>query len=259
MIGNIIGTLEEIKNRELRLADMGQNDGEAIQIEGLRAEVRLLFEDMPELTFFENLSLSCSDDVFFEIIANAVRNNTMAHQSTVYAIKNARKLRLTNNIKDLKERFNANSREILILERELSNMEENERKVELEHYRLFSTLNAERITPYFMSLVKNTKQAQTTNDILDNEGNAFSNSEKLSDFVGKYYKEVHKINNMRVPCDRERLEEFLGDVKNNPELIGSKLTEQERVNLESPLTVDELDNAINQCNMQSAPGADGFS
>jgi hypothetical protein len=144
MIGNIMGTLEEIRNRELRLADTGQNDGEAIQIEGLRAEVRLLFEDMPELTFFENLSLSCSDDVFFEIIANAVRNNTMAHQSTIYAIKNARKLRLTNNIKDLKEHFNANSREILILERELSTMEENERKVELEHYRLFSTLNAER-------------------------------------------------------------------------------------------------------------------
>jgi hypothetical protein len=42
-------------------------------------------------------------------------------------------------------------------------------------------------------------------------------------------------------------------------VVGRKLSEAERQELDCNLTVAELDEAINQCNMKSAPGADGFS
>jgi hypothetical protein len=56
------------------------------------------------------------------------------------------------------------------------------------------------------------------------------------------------------------IENFLGDgILNNPIVSGSKLTENERNSLETPLTIYELDNSIKISNKKSAPGVDGFS
>jgi hypothetical protein len=61
--------------------------------------------------------------------------------------------------------------------------------------------------------------------------------------------------------DYERcIEDFLGDtILNNPVVQNSKITVQERKELESPLTLEELDESLLNCNLKSAPGADGFS
>jgi hypothetical protein len=259
VIGNIMRNLQAIKELELNMATNGRNEREEILLAGYRGEVRLLFDDMPELTFFENLDKTCGDEIFFETLANSIRNNTLSHQSTIFTVKNARKQRLMNLISDLKRQFNENSNEILNLERELSVIEENERKQELEHYRTFSILNAERITPYFMSLVKNTKQEQTTNDIVDDASNIFISEEERATYIGNYFKNLHKANDNNNQCTLTKLEDFLGVTKDNIEVINSKLSDVERAELETALTVPELDEAIDQCNLKSAPGADGFS
>jgi hypothetical protein len=113
-IGNIMRNLQAINKLELNMATNGRNDRDEILLAGHRGEVRLLFDDMPELTFFENLDKTCSDDIFFEILANSIRNNTLSHQSTTFTVKNARKQLLTNLISDLKRQFNENSNEILV-------------------------------------------------------------------------------------------------------------------------------------------------
>jgi hypothetical protein len=41
--------------------------------------------------------------------------------------------------------------------------------------------------------------------------------------------------------------------------ISSKLTDEEKIQLDSELTIGELDNALKECNMKSAPGLDGIS
>jgi hypothetical protein len=254
-----MSNLREINLLELNMAKNGINDMEDLRVAGLRAEVRLLFDDMPELGFFENLELMCDDVVFFEALANCTRNNVLAHQATIYKLKNARKQTLTLEIENLKMEFDANKRDILRLERDLSDLEERERKDELEHYRTFSVLNSERITPYFMALVKNTKAENTTADIKDDNGVPFASDEEQTVYVQEYYKKIHKLKPGTIPCTVGSIEQFLGEINNNPEVIGSKLSEAERRELDCNLTVAELDVAINQCNMKSAPGADGFS
>jgi hypothetical protein len=55
------------------------------------------------------------------------------------------------------------------------------------------------------------------------------------------------------------IEEFLGDVATHPEVILSKLTEEEKQNLDRPLTIAELDFSISKAKINSAPGIDGIS
>ena len=55
------------------------------------------------------------------------------------------------------------------------------------------------------------------------------------------------------------IEEFLGDVALEEDVINSKLTEAEKRSLERPLTIEELDNSMRKSKLNSAPGIDGIS
>ncbi len=70
---------------------------------------------------------------------------------------------------------------------------------------------------------------------------------------------MHRANNNNNQCTLTKLEDFLGVTKDSIEVINSKLSDVERAELETALTVPELDEAIDQCNLKSAPGADGLS
>jgi hypothetical protein len=52
---------------------------------------------------------------------------------------------------------------------------------------------------------------------------------------------------------------FLGDVSNRPEILASKLNNDEKVSLDSDLNIDEFDKAIAQAKTNSSPGLDGIS
>ncbi len=45
----------------------------------------------------------------------------------------------------------------------------------------------------------------------------------------------------------------------SPIVQNSKLTNEERAELDTPLTINELDRSMEKANMKSAPGIDGLS
>ncbi len=55
------------------------------------------------------------------------------------------------------------------------------------------------------------------------------------------------------------IETFLGNLVDHPAISEQKLMEVERIRLEANFTVEELDTAMEKCNMHSAPGLEGFS
>jgi hypothetical protein len=73
--------------------------------------------------------------------------------------------------------------------------------------------------------------------------------------------QISTLKKQDVPVDCTNcIENFLGqDIINNPVVQNSRITVQERNELESPLTLQELDESLADCNMRSAAGADGFS
>jgi len=162
-IGRIMTLLNEIQLLEIRTAENGPNNLDELSIEGKRAEIELIFDEMPELEFFETLNLGCRVDVFFEALINCIKNNALSHQAYVFRLRGMKKNILKKRISQLKQNFNANTNLILESERELSALIEHELKLELQHYKKFENLNNERITPYFMNLVK----TKNSSDSLD--------------------------------------------------------------------------------------------
>ncbi|MFN9943424.1 MAG: hypothetical protein ACK56I_28520 [bacterium] len=55
------------------------------------------------------------------------------------------------------------------------------------------------------------------------------------------------------------IEEFLGDAALEEEVLNAKLNDEEKTQLERPLSIDELDASMNKAKLNSAPGTDGIS
>jgi hypothetical protein len=51
----------------------------------------------------------------------------------------------------------------------------------------------------------------------------------------------------------------LGDAAFEEEVLNSKLSDEEKNNLEEPLSIDELDASLNKAKLNSAPRIDGIS
>ena len=72
LIGRVFDKIKRIK--ELLLKNATENLPEIFeQVENERNETAHLFEQLPELVFFENLSLTCDDDSFFEVLAMTIK------------------------------------------------------------------------------------------------------------------------------------------------------------------------------------------
>jgi len=60
-----------------------------------RGEIALIFEDMPNLEFFENLNLNYEPEIFFQTLASCIKNNVLLHQATVFKLKHEKSKYLT--------------------------------------------------------------------------------------------------------------------------------------------------------------------
>ena len=260
MIGRISSLLNEIKLVELNMAVNGFTELQDLTVSGKRAEINLIFEDLPDLPYFEQLPNMVSHDTFFLTLVNCIKNNVLSHQATVFKRRSEQKNILKNAISELKENFNANTADILRIERNLSDIIEGELRDELLHYKKFELLNAERITPHFMNLVKSSNKAGSLDEIKRDDGTDFRDGSEQKEFIQGYYKGIYKQeDNLAKNADLNSIKNFLGPIQHHPVVMNSKLSDEERDELESEITVDELTKSINNANCASAPGADGIS
>jgi len=259
-IGRVMVLLNDIKNLEITTAVEGFNLRRDLEVSGKRAEINLIFDDMPNLSYFENLRIETTPEFFFQALTNCIKNNVLSHQSTIFKLKRENKTRLEKRISNLKKNFNENTGEILGLERNLSNIYEQELRDELQHYSKFEILNNEKITRHFMDLVKASKNEASINEIKRDDGSEFISENERNDYIQKYFADIYKQ-----PANRsknssiEDILNFLGPLQENEIITGAKLTNEERDSLEGQITMEEITQSINESNMASAPGADGIS
>ena len=77
--------------------------------------------------------------------------------------------------------------------------------------------------------------------------------EGRNNFIKQTFEQLYAIPEDELPLNNGCIEDFLGSVNL------TKLYENEKNSMEGPLTIEELDQSINQAKLKSAPGADGFS
>jgi hypothetical protein len=110
-----------------------------------------------------------------------------------------------------------------------------------------------------LKIAKSTNIDYSLRDI-EKEGIPFDSEGARNGFIVDFFAKIYK----KPPCDINRreglIEEFLGpEILANKIVLDCKLTDLERDSLEVPLSLLELDCAMENANFRSAPGLDGLS
>ena len=133
--------------------------------------------------------------------------------------------------------------ELEAAEKRLEDIVHQETVAMLESSNLYKHLNDKKITPVFLKMFKN---KQTTNTSLDqicrDDGTIFNVNLDRDTYIMEYFKNIYKLpQNYRAPA-QDSIANYLGpDVLNHRIVTASKLTELERIRLDRPLDLSELD------------------
>jgi hypothetical protein len=187
----------------------------------------------------------------------AIKNSSLSHPHYFFKIKNAKRVNLEKKISELRTNFNANSGEIFRTERDLNNLIELDLREEIVKMKNFEKLSNEKITPYFLSLAKRPHNSECLSDINREDGTPFDNSKQRSDYIVDYYASTYRKQLTVLPYNA--IDEFLGDTAGIPAVIGSKLNNDERDELEQGLSLAEFDKAVELAKNNTAPGIDSIS
>jgi hypothetical protein len=97
-------------------------------------------------------------------------------------------------------------------------------------------------------------------DIRDEDDRVFKTDTERRTHITNFYCDLYKVP-PPIPdqIQSKSIEEFLGDVANHPEVVASKISDEEKLILDRSLSIAELDLAVSKAKLNSAPGFDGIS
>jgi exonuclease III len=257
-IGLINHNLTIVRNLLTDIAT-GDDRGNTIEkLDNTRLEIERLLGLLPHIDYLESLALTCDNKSFFETLVMSVKNVTLSTQQFFYKIKNKTKDTIKKQLKTLKQNYIGNQGDIFRLEARLSRIVDSELGEEINLNRNFEKLNDEKITPYFMSLAKQSGTDALLSDIRNDNGTDFIDSNERENYITDYYKDLYRVrenNNI----GNDSILEFLGEVAVHPDVLCLKLTENEKSDLERPLSLVELDSSAKKGKLNTAPGIDGMT
>jgi len=235
--------------------DSAEDDQRRQQILLNRANLRIQELNISQL---ESLPLSTEPDLFLEVLLNCLRNDTISLQTYLLRKEKEQYINLSKNLTKLRNENKMD--EYCILERVANDYVDTKVKSEFEKLKNFEVLNMEKITPFFLKLAKSTRPTSMLSGIKNELGMEFENEVDQKKYILEYYGSVYKIPTGRKKVVKGDIEKFLGpEILNHPLVKGSIIPESLRDELDKPLTINELDNALNKLNSKSAAGIDGFS
>jgi hypothetical protein len=158
-----------------------------------------------------------------------------------------------------KTNYDANQEEIFETESQLTKIFDFEMRAEVEKFKHLELLNSEKITPEFVKLAKSLNTDYSLDNICDDDGTPFSSNAARKAHITKFFAKIYKNPNCEANRPHGSIEKFLGpEIIANPLVKNCKLSEAEKLALEAPLLISELDRAVTEANKKSAPGLDGL-
>jgi len=204
----------------------------------------------------QNCAFRCNRTILFEMIAEYVKKAAIRAQNTLGKCRTIRKRALCVKKKDLEENFAANINDIKKIESELTKMSDEKYKTKMQDKKIYDILNTEKAMPSFLSLSKINTTEPTLDCLKNNNGEDFETQEDLHAHVLNFYSSLYRLDQ----AVQGEIEDFLGpEISAHPMVLGNKLTDLEKNILDRDLTMEELENALNDSNLKSAPGIDGYS
>jgi hypothetical protein len=117
------------------------------------------------LNIIQHGVLSIPDNEFLEVFINDLRNAIISYQTFILDIRKEVRNKLIKKIKQHKSEPNLQITVIAELENELRSMDENELNFVCEKNSLFEIIHTERITPFFLKVIKGNVSLSSQNSI----------------------------------------------------------------------------------------------
>jgi hypothetical protein len=139
---------------------------------------------------------------------------------------------------------------LLICENELNEILNLEMRRLISNKKIFENLTHEKPTKRFLDVAHNVGKGDKLSNLLDDNGQPFESNEKLKEYVTNFYSNLYS-QDLNV---NGSIEDFLGERICNSHLVqSSKLTKEQKTNLEQDLTYEELEKSLGESNLKSAP------
>jgi hypothetical protein len=199
-------------------------------------------------------------DIFFETLVGMIKNELISYQIYAKKFLNEQGKDLRLSIETFKSAgMAANFDRIFALESKLNELEDLNMKAELEKFSFFDILNAEKITPYFLKILKAGHGNESLNAVKNDDGTEFFDDKSRNEFITKFYKNLYSKDRNLLVLENTVIEDFLGpEICNNSIVKNSKLTEAEKININAPFSVEELDHSVEDIKVATAGGPDGI-
>ena len=210
-----------------------------------------------DIDFVCELPKKCDDSLFFDALTERVKEKVSWLQKNLSRMQKAKKIEIEKQLKTLADNYENNQLTINSLERQLTNILDAEIEAVLSLNKASECLNSEKPTERFLSLVQAPKQKSPLSKLKDNEGNVFKSDDDRDLHITNFYKNLYRKDSLDEDL---KVEDYLGpSICEHKVVVNSKLTDNERAGLEMPLTISELDRAVEESNKKSASGIDGYS
>jgi hypothetical protein len=211
------------------------------------------------LPYLESFERQVSPDVYFELLIENVRVDLLNLQKHIKTVESAKRNEWIRELVLLKRTgYEVHLDRIVELEKMLNDASEKLISDRLDSYIKSDVLNSEKMTPRFLKIAEKNVESNLAS-ICKNDGSPFQNSTERGEHIANFHCDLYK-NPPNTPVNFDNcVENFLGNLVDHPAIANRKLTEEEKTRLEADLTVEELDIAMENCNLRSAPGMDGFN
>ena len=258
-IGMFIQKIREINELEMLIADEGLTDFRELSLAEKNTELEALFENLPNPDQLAIIPLNCNPDVFLEVLMGYIRDSVISLQSWVRKISNVKKNRIIKRINMLRDDFLINSAPIAELESELNGIVEANLQLRVKNMKIFEHLNNEKPTGLFLSLAKKNSGGESQNKIRNVDNTPFPDPESRNEHITRFFENLYAKDPLEPASLDGEIERFLGnEIVNSVVVRNSKLTPEEVNNMESLISLEELDKSLKEGNSKSAPGVDGF-
>ncbi len=269
----IFGSNREVKEREMaRIAacDLlidnilrgregliaSHDETTSLLVAGSETELQLNLENMIPLDVLYSLEKRCSWGEFFEHLVLHTRKHGSKMQKKLHRLKRIRKENIETWLTLLKQDYRANVGEINKFENLLRTESEIELRECTREIKTLECLASESVSSHLLELAKKGNGNNKLGIVRNDQGEEFLGETERGEYIRAYYSKLYT----RDLWVGGTIEEFLGDqICSHPTVIASKLTADETDSLDSPLSIEELDQALKKANLRSAPGVDGFS
>jgi hypothetical protein len=166
----------------------------------------------------------------------------------LHRLKKIRKNNIEKRLTFLKQDYSVNVEEINKLEDLLRTESEMELRERTREIKTLECLASETVSSHLLELAKKGNGDDKLGIVRNDYGEEFLGEVERGEYIRAYYSKLYN----RDFWVGGTIEEFLGDqICSHPTVIASKKTAAEKNSLDSPLSIDELDQALKKANLRS--------